>query len=202
MRTVAVAVADVQSAEVDQGLQGEFGRCRCQRPVGVEEVELSLAQLVGAVGQALSLLDHHEISPELTPCLSFEPYGYARLAANAATAYVPLGDTERVLHYTGDVDTAVEQADSDWSRALVRLDVATALLHQPDPDLEHALALGTESVRICADYPIRSVWQRAHTLYGLAQRWAGDARVTEFTEVLRTWWSRPQVRDVAGGPTR
>ncbi|WP_280137868.1 helix-turn-helix transcriptional regulator [Actinopolyspora xinjiangensis] len=155
-----------------------------------------------AVGQALSLLDHHEISPELTPCLSFEPYGYARLAANAATAYVPLGDTERVLHYTGDVDTAVEQADSDWSRALVRLDVATALLRQPDPDLEHALALGTESVRICADHPIRSVWQRAHTLYGLAQRWAGDARVTEFTEVLRTWWSRPQVRDVAGGPTR
>ncbi len=47
-----------------------------------------------------------------------KPYGYARVVANVATAYVPLGDTARVLHYTGDIDPAVEQADSDWSRAL------------------------------------------------------------------------------------
>lgn len=152
-----------------------------------------------AVGQALALLDHYDIAPGLTPCISFEPYGYARVAANAATAYVPLGDTTRVLHYTGDVDPAVEQADSAWSRALVRLDIATALLRQDDADLEQALALGREALRMCVDHPIRSVWQRATTLHGLTQRWANDPRVIEFTDQLRAWRQRPQVQAISGG---
>ncbi|NKQ55588.1 helix-turn-helix transcriptional regulator [Amycolatopsis sp. K13G38] len=152
-----------------------------------------------AVGQALALIDRYDIDPGLTPCISFEPYGYARVAANAATAYVPLGDTARVLHYTGDVDPAVEQADSDWSRALVRLDIATAVLRQDDADLEQALALGREALRVCADHPIRSVWQRATTLHGLTQRWASEPRVIEFADQLRTWRGRPQVQAISGG---
>ncbi|WP_169526855.1 helix-turn-helix transcriptional regulator [Sciscionella marina] len=151
-----------------------------------------------AIGQALALLDRYDIDPELTPCISFEPYGYARVAANAATAYVPLGDTPRVLHYTGDIDPAVEHADSDWSRALVRLDIATAVLRQQDADLEQALALGREALRVCVDQPIRSVWQRATTLHGLTQRWANEPEVIEFTDQLRTWRDRPEVQAISG----
>ncbi|WP_406692784.1 helix-turn-helix domain-containing protein [Saccharopolyspora sp. ID03-671] len=151
-----------------------------------------------AIGHALALLDRYDVDPELTPCISFEPYGYARVAANAATAYVPLGDTPRVLHYTGDIDPAVEHADSDWSRALVRLDIATAVLRQQDADLEQALALGREALRVCADQPIRSVWQRANTLHGLTQRWANEPQVIEFTDQLRTWRDRPEVQAISG----
>ncbi|WP_253863607.1 2'-5' RNA ligase family protein [Prauserella halophila] len=37
-----------------------------------------------------------------------------------------------MLHDTGDIDPAVEPADSDWSRAWVRLDIATSVLRQQD----------------------------------------------------------------------
>lgn len=149
-----------------------------------------------AIGHALQLIERHEVASELTPCISFDPYGYARVAANAATAYVPLGDTAQVLYYTSDVDPAVERADSDWSRALVRLDIASALLRQPDPDLEQAVVLGRQALEVCADHPIRSVWQRAQELQQLAARWPGDTRVTEYADALRSWKVMPGVRAI------
>lgn len=151
-----------------------------------------------AIGQALALLERHEIGPELTPCISFLPYGYARLAVNAATAYVGLGETEQVLRYTRDVDPAVERAESDWSRALVRLDTATALLRQADADLEQAISIGQEALDACGDHPIRSVVQRAITLHALTQRWGDDGRAAEFDEAFRAWCARPEVVEIAG----
>lgn len=149
-----------------------------------------------AVGRGLELLSYHDVPAELTPCLSFAPYGYARAAANAATAYVALGDVDQVLSYTGAVEPAVEHADSDWSRALVRLDIATALLQQRSPDLEQAVCLGREALRASADRPIRSVWQRMTTVAELAARWPNHPAVSEFTEALRTWQTAPAVRAI------
>lgn len=151
-----------------------------------------------AIGQALALLDRHEIAPDLTPCISFLPYGYARLAANAATAYVGLGETDQVLRYTRDVDPAVERAESDWSRALVRLDTATALLRQADKDLEQAVSVGHQALDACGDHPIRSVVQRAITLHAFTQRWGDDRRAAEFDEAFRAWCARPEVVEIAG----
>lgn len=140
-----------------------------------------------ALGRALALLEKHDVVPRLTACISFEPYGYSRFAANAATAYVPLGDTRQVLHYTSDIEPEVERSDSDWSRALVRLDIATTLLRQNDADLEQSLTLAQEALRMCSDRPIRSVWQRAVTVQSYAQRWASEPRVKEFSNQLRAW---------------
>lgn len=152
-----------------------------------------------ALGQALKLLEQHDIAAGLTACISFEPYGYARFAANAATAYVPLGNTRQVLRYTGNIEPEVEQSDSDWSRALVRLDIATALLRQNDADLEHGLTLAQEALRVCSDRPIRSVWQRAVAVQNSAQRWANEPRTKEFSDQLRTWQQRAQVRAISEG---
>ena len=146
----------------------------------------------------MALLDRHEIAPDLTPCISFLPYGYARLAANAATAYVGFGETDQVLRYTRDVDPAVERAESDWSRALVRLDTATALLRQADKDLEQAVSVGHQALDACGDHPIRSVVQRAITLHALTQRWGDDRRAAEFDEAFRAWCARPEVVEIAG----
>ncbi|MEU6261763.1 helix-turn-helix transcriptional regulator [Saccharopolyspora shandongensis] len=151
-----------------------------------------------AVERALDLLECHAVHPDLTPCISFEPYGYMRVAANAATAYVALGDTHRVLRYTHNVESSVEQADSNWSRALVNLDLAQVLLRQPKPDLEQALHLGRQALEVSAQHPIRSVWQRSQELHALALTWAGEACVTEFTDALRTWRTSDPVREISG----
>jgi hypothetical protein len=73
----------------------------------------------------------------------------------------------------------------------VRLDVAMALLHKPSPDLERALSLGVEALRLCGATPIRSVWQRSHDLRDRARRWRDHPAVREYDEQLHSWRSKP-----------
>lgn len=67
-----------------------------------------------------------------------------------------------------------------------------------DSDLDRTLALGREALRVCADQPVRSVWQRATTLHGLTQRWANEPQVLEFSDQLRSWRDRPEVQAISG----
>ncbi|MGP4114991.1 hypothetical protein ACTWP5_29325, partial [Streptomyces sp. 4N509B] len=150
-----------------------------------------------AIGQALEVASRHDVPAGITPCISFGVYGHARTLANAVTVHVALGNVERVLRYADEIDDLVETSDSSWSRALVRLDVATALLDQPSPALERALNLGVQALELCAGAPIRSVWQRSHELREGAQRWRGDPAVREYDERLRSWSARPAVQAVS-----
>jgi hypothetical protein len=144
-----------------------------------------------AIGQALDLSDVHDVPVGLTSCISFEPYGRARTLANAVTSHVSLHDTSEVLRDAERIDDLVEHSDSSWSRALVRLDVSTALLHQHTADLDHAMALGREALRLCGDLPISSVYQRSRDLYGQAGPWRKHPAVREYGDELRTWSSQP-----------
>jgi tetratricopeptide (TPR) repeat protein len=144
-----------------------------------------------AIGQALDLSDVHDVPVGLTSCISFEPYGRARTLANAVTSHVSLHDTAEVLRDAERIDDLVEHSDSSWSRALVRLDVSTALLHQHTADLDHAMALGREALRLCGDLPISSVYQRSRDLYGQAGPWRKHPAVREYGDELRTWSSQP-----------
>ncbi|WP_328500868.1 hypothetical protein OG828_09915 [Streptomyces sp. NBC_00457] len=146
-----------------------------------------------AVGQALALSDRHDVPPGLTSCISFEPYGQARTLANAVTAHVSLHDTARALRDADRIDDLVEHSDSAWSRALVRLDVSAALLSERAPDLDHALELGREALRLCGDSPIRSVWQRSQELYEQARSWRKHPAVGEYDDEFRAWSSQPAV---------
>lgn len=143
-----------------------------------------------AVGQALELSALHDVAAGLTPCISFEPYGYARTLANAVTAQQSLGRVDEVLTSAEQIDDLVEYSDP-WSRALVRLDVAAALLRQRTPDVERAMRLGREALAFCADMPIRSVWQRSRDLYNEAREWHDHSAVREYGDVLRTWSAQP-----------
>jgi tetratricopeptide (TPR) repeat protein len=142
------------------------------------------------VGRALELSAAHNVAAGLTPCISFEPYGYARTLANAVTAYVSAGQVGQVLATAERIDGLVEDSDP-WSRSLVRLDVASALLQQARPDVERAMQLGREALAFCGDVPIRSVWQRSRDLYAQARGWQGLAAVGEYGEELRLWSSQP-----------
>lgn len=150
-----------------------------------------------AVDAAFTLLDRHAAPSGLTSCISLGAYGRARTAANAATAYVALRDTRQVLAWAEQIELSVEQSDSSWTRSLVRLDIATALLRDRKPDVEQAMALGREALRIGAEHPIRSVWQRAHELQAHAERWITVRDVREYAEALDAWRRLPASQALA-----
>ncbi|MDX3388338.1 hypothetical protein PV682_43935 [Streptomyces niveiscabiei] len=143
------------------------------------------------IGQALRLSDLHEVPAGLTPCISFEPYERARTLANAVTSHVALRNTAQVLRAAGQIDDLVEHSASVWSRSLGRLDVATALLQQRVPEVDHAMTLGLEALRFCADTPISSVYQRSRDLRKQAAPWRDRPQVRDYGDECRIWSSWP-----------
>ncbi|MFF4531596.1 hypothetical protein ACFY1P_20285 [Streptomyces sp. NPDC001407] len=152
-----------------------------------------------AIGTAMALSDRQPHLPTgLTSCIDFVPYSPARTLANAITARLSLTDYDHVHTHAAEIDELIEHSDSDWSRALVRLDVATALLRQEAPELEHAMLLGRRALHAGTTAPIRSVWQRASELYvHAAERWRGEPAVGDYAEDLRMWRAQPQAAPVA-----
>ncbi|WP_330250730.1 hypothetical protein OG874_31620 [Nocardia sp. NBC_00565] len=139
-----------------------------------------------AIESAMAIASTHKTGPWLTPALTFAPYGEARLMANAATAYLSAGGYRRTLDYGHQVDQLVNESDSVWSRSLVKLDVAAALLHQRRPDVEQSVQLGVEALAASRDRPIRSVWQRAHELGAIMGPVPGKAP-NDYLDSLREW---------------
>ncbi|MEV6948311.1 helix-turn-helix transcriptional regulator [Streptomyces sp. NPDC051172] len=150
-----------------------------------------------ALAQAEELSGQHVLPDGLTSCISFVPYSLARTLANAATVHVSLGDTPKVIAYAEQIDGLVARSDSAWSQALVRLDVATALLTGARPDVEHAMVLGQQVLDAGGGPPIRSVVQRAGELADRATQWRDLSAVRNYTEALRVWRSSPLTRAVA-----
>ncbi|MEV7157098.1 hypothetical protein AB0N77_21115 [Streptomyces misionensis] len=139
-----------------------------------------------AIGLALDLSDRQHKLPEgITACISFEPYSPARTLANAVTAHLSLRETQQVQQYADQLEDLIERSDSQWTRALVSLDVASSLLLQDSPDLEQGVALGRAALRAGGATPIRSVHQRATELLHQAQRWRDEVLVREYAEELR-----------------
>ena len=123
----------------------------------------------------------------MSPCLSFGRYSEARVAANAATAYLSLGATSRVLDYAARIESPVEKSHVDWDRSLVRLDVATALVRQQVPDVDHAADVALAALQASAGKPIEPVRQRAGEFVAEACRWQTRPAMREFTEALHGW---------------
>lgn len=149
-----------------------------------------------AIAAAEELSSRHTVPEGLTSCISFEPYGLARTLANAATVHVALANAPRVLGYADQIDELVEQSDSAWSQALVRLDVATALLAGARPDVEHAMVLGRQVLEAGGGPPIRSVVQRAGELFAGAADWQDLPAVREYGDALRSWQAEPHTKDL------
>ncbi|MFE6939735.1 hypothetical protein [Streptomyces chartreusis] len=152
------------------------------------------------IGRALDLSEQQSSLPSgITSCISFAPYSLARTLANEITARLSLDDTSEVFSCAEQIDGLIEKSDSEWSRALVRLDVAAALLQHRQPEVEHAMALGRRALRAGTSAPITSVWQRANELYERAGRWHAEPDVGDYAEELRTWRSLPEARSIVSG---
>ncbi|MEV7928518.1 hypothetical protein [Kitasatospora sp. NPDC088779] len=168
------------------------GRARALARAGRHQLALE------AIDQGLDLLDRHNVPPGLTPCIAFEPYSAARALANVVTAQLAIGDTEQVLNRGRDLEPMLASSDSGWSRALVGLDIATALLQQPKPDLEMAMYRGEQALGSGTTPPIRSVWLRGFELYERTERWRDEPVVGDYAERLRAWRASPSAGTVAG----
>ncbi|MGW4490420.1 hypothetical protein [Streptomyces sp. NPDC004376] len=153
--------------------------------LGRAQAKLGSPEALDSVRQALRLTDRHDLSPELTPCISLTPYGRARTLANALTVHVALGDGPGALRQEPDVAAAIRDEDS-WSRSLVRLDVATAQLACDPPEIEYAMALGGQVITDHQHAPlIVSIHQRCHELYRRAcQSWARHPAVQGYGQAL------------------
>ena len=123
----------------------------------------------------------------MSPCISLEPYSEARVAANAATAYLSLGVTSKVLDYAARIESPVEKSHVDWDRSLVRLDVATALIRQQGPDVEHAADVALAALQASAGNPIEPIRQRASEFVTQARQWQARPAMRELPEAVQSW---------------
>jgi transcriptional regulator with XRE-family HTH domain len=141
-----------------------------------------------SIGTALELSDGDGRADGLTPCIGFGSYSQSRTLANAATAYLSLGRYTEVLEMTGRLEGVVEDAQSEWSRALVRLDAATAHARGPHADLDHAATMGMGALAEARGNPIASIGTRAGALADdLARHGGRSGRAEDFRGALREW---------------
>jgi len=126
----------------------------------------------------------------MTPCISFGIYSEARTASNAATAYLAIADTKQVLSYTEYAMRIVDVSPSQWSRALVRLDAATALLKGKTPEPEGASLLGNEAIAASRDMRIESIRQRTRDLATELRPWLHLPSVAKFLNEAESWLAR------------
>lgn len=114
-----------------------------------------------AVDQAYEIMSKNLAPSGLPSSVSFGSYSFAQTASNAATAYVSLGMPGQVERYVGAALPDVAAFGSPWSRSLLMLDQAAAVVSSRAGDLERAAGLATEALDISARRPIVAVRQRA-----------------------------------------
>lgn len=117
---------------------------------------------------------------ELTASLTTGVYCVARAAGNAATAYLALGDVERVERYATLALETFERTDARSPRAMTRIDLASALLRPEAADPERGAALVREAL----------------TLTDGLNRFPVELRAQEFLQAADPWRTLPAIREV------
>ncbi|CAO5187444.1 Transcriptional regulator [Frankia sp. AiPs1] len=113
------------------------------------------------VGEAQEMLADQDVPSGIVSSIGFGCYSAAQVASNAATAYLALGMPDRVRHHLDRAMPAISVAGSPWSRALVLIDQATAVVQSRQADLEQACGLVGEALDLAQGRPVISVQQRA-----------------------------------------
>lgn len=114
-----------------------------------------------AVEQAIQLHEDLPFSPDVSSSLALGPYCSARIHGNAATAYLSLLEPDRVLLHGAQALVVFDPRRVQGSRALTRLDMATALLQADHPDPPHATNIAMEALSIEGAAGFAAVTRRA-----------------------------------------
>lgn len=140
-----------------------------------------------AVGAAYEQLGSIDTPKGMSSCISFGAYSEARVASNAATAYLALGRTERVLEFAGHAMAVADRSRSVWSQALVRLDTATALIKARRPEVHQAIVLASEAMAAVCGRDIESVRRRLSSFADALLICEQSQATTTFVEEFRAW---------------
>ncbi|MFV2104599.1 helix-turn-helix domain-containing protein [Micromonospora sp. LOL_024] len=140
-----------------------------------------------AVDRTFALLPEQPADGQVSTSLTLGPYCPTRAAANAATAYLVLGDTTGVVDQLTAAVAAFDAAQLRGPQALSRLDLATA--HARAGDLDHAAGLALEALSLTAEYRFESVYQRTRQFLAAAHPFGRHSRLQDvadlFTELTR-----------------
>ncbi|MGC4876078.1 helix-turn-helix domain-containing protein [Micromonospora sp. DT43] len=146
-----------------------------------------------AVDRAFALLPEHHTAGQVSTSLTLGPYCPTRAAANAATAYLVLGDTTGVIDHLTAAVAAFDAAQLRGPQALSRLDLATA--HAVAGDLDQAAGLALEALSRTAEYRFESVYQRTRQFLAAARPFGRHPRLRDvadlFTELTRPGGTPP-----------
>ena len=78
-----------------------------------------------------------------------------------------------------------EDSDSQWSQALIRLDLAKSIVADPGGDAEEAAGLVRRALDLSAGNPITSVVQRSREfMRASARRWSGVQAVADLRDAV------------------
>ncbi|MFC8796940.1 hypothetical protein ACFT2C_04360 [Promicromonospora sp. NPDC057138] len=175
----ALALADDGLARAPRGVHAVRlavnGRARALARMGDRE------GVERAVDHGWAVIEEHaRPGVDLSASMDEGIYCEARTAGNAATAYLALGDAERVEQYATRALKTFDRLGVRSTQAMTRLDIATVLLQPGSRDLERATKLVTEVVEITAaerKYPV-------------------EKRTGEWLEAAQPWHALPAVREV------
>jgi len=138
-----------------------------------------------AVDRAYDLMLCNDVPSGVPSSISFDCYSAAQTASNVATAYVSLGMPEKAQHYIELALPDMRKADSPWSRSLVMIDLASALIQPRDADLDGAAGIILEALTISASRPVISVQQRASDFVcSAAKRWGNIKQVSAIRDAI------------------
>jgi len=144
-----------------------------------------------AVSRSYQLLERLSPAPGMSGCISFGLYSEARVASNAATAFLSMSKTTEALAHAEHVQAVVDESNSTWSRALVRLDAATARLNGKSPDLDRAVLLVREVRDLTLTHDIESIKQRTVTCLDAMRPWGDAAAVKDQLDEMETRAHKP-----------
>ncbi len=141
------------------------------------------------VGRAYEILAALRPPLGMSSCISFGLYSEARVASNAATAYLSLRQTTRVLEHAAWAAGVADASPSIWSQALVRLDTASALAEGQHLDLERATNLCREAMTVSRHRQVESVRQRTREFVRRLRPWQDVPVAAELAEEVEAWLS-------------
>ncbi|OHV40817.1 MULTISPECIES: helix-turn-helix domain-containing protein [Pseudofrankia] len=140
-----------------------------------------------AVSRALTA---HAQADDVDPVgyfLSFEPFGAARLAGNAASAYLALGAVDRVREFTDQAIPIFARSNSAASHALTLVDASMTYLVGRTAEPDRAGALVSEALTVGANLNSQIVARRAQDLVTSAAPWSSVPEIAEVADSVAAW---------------
>jgi hypothetical protein len=108
-----------------------------------------------------------------------------RTEANAATAYLALGDVRRAVDFGSRALASLDAGSAGSPQALTRLDLATALVHDPrQAEPEQAAELVKAALAVPGADAFRPVIQRADEVVPTLRRWRELPAVVDALDVI------------------